>query len=62
MHTDDRRDNQLTPTDAATLVAVLLAARRCCDPLLERVARRELEVRHRLQVRFLPADRAATAM
>jgi hypothetical protein len=42
----------LDPADAPVLLAILIAARRTGDHLLETVARRELEQRHRIKVRF----------
>jgi hypothetical protein len=42
----------LETADAPVLVAILIAARRTGDRLLEAVARRELAQRHRIEVRF----------
>jgi hypothetical protein len=41
----------LSPLDAPVLVAIMLAARRTGDRLLERLAREQLEDRHQLVVR-----------
>jgi hypothetical protein len=46
------RDEQLDTADPPVLVAILIAARRTGDHLLETVARRELEQRHRITIRF----------
>lgn len=52
MHTTATRSDQLDTADAPILVAILIAARRTGDRLLETVARRELEQRHRILIRF----------
>jgi hypothetical protein len=39
-------------TDPPTLVAILIAARRTGDRVLESFARRELEDVHRIRIRF----------
>ena len=46
------RSEQLDTADPPVLVAILIAARRTGDRLLERVARRELEQRHGIKIRF----------
>jgi hypothetical protein len=38
--------------DPPVLLAILVAARRAGDRLLERVARRELEERHRIKIQM----------
>jgi hypothetical protein len=43
---------RLDTADAPVLVAILIAARQAGDRLLETVARRELEERHRIKIRF----------
>jgi hypothetical protein len=48
----DRKTEQLDPADPPILLAILIAARRTGDRLLETVARRELEERHKIKVRF----------
>ena len=52
MHDTLVRNAQLDSADAPVLVAILIAARRTGDRLLETVARRELEQRHRIKIRF----------
>jgi hypothetical protein len=46
------RDDTLDTTDPPVLLAILIAARRTGDRLLQTIARRELEQRHRITVRF----------
>jgi hypothetical protein len=46
------RSEQLETADPPVLLAILIAARRTGDRLLETVARRELEQRHRIKIRF----------
>jgi hypothetical protein len=46
------RSEKLDTADPPVLVAILIAARRTGDRLLETVARRELEQRHRIKIRF----------
>jgi hypothetical protein len=45
-------DPTLQTTDPPALVALVVAARRTGDRLRERIARRELETRHGIRVRF----------
>jgi hypothetical protein len=52
MHTTPPRGEHLDTADPPVLVAILIAARRTGDRLLETVARRELEQRHRITIRF----------
>jgi hypothetical protein len=52
MHKTPTRREQLDTADPPVLVAILIAARRTGDRLLETVARRELEQRHRIKIRF----------
>jgi hypothetical protein len=52
MHETPARDDRLDTADPPVLVAILIAARRTGDRLLETVARRELEQRHRIKIRF----------
>jgi hypothetical protein len=52
MHRTPPQSEQLDTADPPVLVAILIAARRTGDRLLEMVARRELEQRHRIKVRF----------
>jgi hypothetical protein len=52
MHTTPAADVQLDTADPPVLLAILIAARRTGDRLLETVARRELEQRHRIKIRF----------
>ena len=42
----------LGPNDPPILLAILIAARRTGDRLLEKVVRRELEDRHKIKVHF----------
>ncbi len=42
----------LDTADPPILLAILIAARRTGDRLLETVARRELDVRHKIKIRF----------
>jgi hypothetical protein len=46
------RGEQLDTADPPVLVAILIAARRTGDRLLEIVARRELEQRHHIKIQF----------
>ncbi len=48
----DRKTERLDTADPPILVAILIAARRTGDRLLETVARRELEERHKIKIRF----------
>ncbi len=43
---------RLETADPPILLAILIAARRTGDRLLETVARRELEDRHRIRIQF----------
>jgi hypothetical protein len=52
MHKTPAPSEQLETADPPVLVAILIAARRTGDRLLETVARRELEQRHRIKIRF----------
>jgi hypothetical protein len=52
MHESAVATEQLATADPPVLVAILIAARRTGDRLLERVARRELEQHHRITIRF----------
>jgi hypothetical protein len=52
MHKTPARGEQLETADPPVLVAILIAARRTGDRLLETVARRELEQRHRITIQF----------
>lgn len=52
MHKTTRKGEKMDPADPPVLVAILIAARRTGDRLLETVARRELEERHRIKIRF----------
>jgi hypothetical protein len=45
-------NRQLDTTDPSVLLSILIAARRTGDRLLATVARRELEERHGITVRF----------
>ena len=51
MHEHDTH-GQLEATDPPILLAILIAARKTRNRLLEGVARRELEQRHRIKIRF----------
>lgn len=53
------KTEQLDTTDPPVLVAILIAAHRTGDRLLEAVVRRELAQRHRIKVRFA-RDKEAT--
>jgi hypothetical protein len=44
--------DRLDTTDPPVLLAIVIAARRTGNRLLERVARRELEERHQIRVQF----------
>lgn len=46
---------RLDPADAPILLAILIAARHTGDRLLATVARRELEERHKIKIRFASA-------
>jgi hypothetical protein len=48
-----QNDVQLETADPPVLLAILIAARRTGDRLLESIARRELEQAHRIAVRFM---------
>jgi hypothetical protein len=50
MHKTIPHNEQLDMADPPVLVAILVAARRAGDRLLERVARRELVQRHRIKI------------
>jgi hypothetical protein len=52
MHKPTCKSERLDTADPPVLVAILIAARRTGDRLLETVARRELEERHRIKIRF----------
>jgi hypothetical protein len=52
MHKTPAQDDHLETADPSVLVAILIAARRTGDRLLETVARRELAQRHRIKIRF----------
>jgi hypothetical protein len=52
MHTTTPPPDKLDTTDAPVLLAILIAARRTGDRLLESVARRELQERHRIKIQF----------
>lgn len=49
----DSTTDELKPSDACVLVAVLIAAHRTGDRLLMSVARRELENRHGIRLTFI---------
>ena len=53
MNTPSPPREQLDTADPPVLVAILIAAHRTGARLLETVARRELEQRHRIKVRFV---------
>jgi hypothetical protein len=54
MHDDHHpKGEKLESADAPILLAILIAARRTGDRLLETVARRELMERHGVKVRFM---------
>jgi len=61
MHKTPARDDRLDTSDPLVLVAILIAARRAGDRLLETVARRELEQRHGIRIRFARELRARAA-
>jgi hypothetical protein len=46
------KSEQLDTADPPILLAILIAARRTGDTLLESIARRELEERHRIMISF----------
>ena len=46
------KSDQLETTDPPILLAILIAARRTGNRLLETVARRELEERHKIKICF----------
>jgi hypothetical protein len=46
------KNEQLDTADPPILLAILIAARRTGDRLLETVARRELAVRHKIKISF----------
>lgn len=52
MHKPAQEREQLETADPPVLVAILIAAHRTGDRLLESVARRELEQRHHIKIRF----------
>jgi hypothetical protein len=52
MHTSTAKNEQPDTADPPVLVAILIAAIRTGDSLLETVARRELERRHRIKIHF----------
>ena len=52
MANTDPKIEQLDTADPPILLAILIAARRTGDRLLQTVARRELEERHRITIRF----------
>jgi len=49
----DKTPKPLDPSEAPILVAIMIAARRTGNRLLEQVARDELETKHRVKLRFL---------
>ena len=55
-----RKKELLEPTDPPILLAILIAARRTGDDLLETVVRRQLEEKHQIAVRFLGEVGAAS--
>jgi hypothetical protein len=52
MHKTATRSDLLETTDPSVLLAILISARRTGDRLLETVARRELEQRHKIKIQF----------
>jgi hypothetical protein len=46
------KNERLDTTDPPILLAILIAARRTGDTLLETIVRRELEERHRITISF----------
>ena len=58
MNKSSPQREQLDTADPPVLVAILIAAHRTGDRLLEAVARRELEHRHRIKVRFVRGPEA----
>lgn len=52
MHKTPAQGERLGTADPPVLIAILIAARRTGDRLLETVARRELEQRHGIKIRF----------
>ncbi len=52
MRPTSRSEEKLETSSPPLLLAMLIAARRTGDKLLANVARRELEERHRITVRF----------
>lgn len=52
MHEPNPRAEQLETVDPPILLAILIAARRTGDQLLQTIARRELEQRHRIRIQF----------
>jgi hypothetical protein len=62
MHRTTRKHTHLDTADPPVLVAILLAAHRTGDRLLEGVARRELEQRHRIKIQFVRASHEREAM
>jgi hypothetical protein len=52
MHETPVASEQLDTADPPVLVAILIAARRTGDHLLETVARRELEQRYHISIQF----------
>ena len=62
MHTTTPTADRLDTTDPPVLLAILIAARQTGDRLLESVARRELQERHRIKIQFArPAEGQAHA-
>jgi hypothetical protein len=57
MHEPTPKCERLDTADPPVLVAILIAARRTGDRLLEAVARRELEQRHRIKICFAATRR-----
>lgn len=53
MHDKHPKGELLDTADPPILLAILIAARRTDDRLLETVARRQLEERHKIQIRFV---------
>lgn len=52
MHKRPQENQKLDTTDPPILLAMLIAARRTGDKILERVARRELETKHAIRIAF----------
>lgn len=52
MHKTTQDEQRLNTTDPPILLAMLIAARRTGDKILETVARRELETKHAIKIAF----------